>query len=101
MEYHNRLKNARIDKDLSQREVAEKIGTTQQQIYKYENGLQKMTIERLKQFCELYEISADYILGMKEGLSWPRTNSAKYNFLYQRILAFATLSQDPLAVFRS
>lgn len=72
MQYAQKLKEAREDKDMTQTEVANKIGTTQQQIYKYENGKQEMTINRLKEFCQLYEVSADYILGLPKGLSWPR-----------------------------
>ena len=66
MEYYEILKALRIDKDLSQADVAKALGTTQQQIYKYENGLQSMTVERLKQLCKLYEVSANYVLNLPE-----------------------------------
>lgn len=89
MDYYTRLKDARIDRDMSQTEVAKAIGTTQHQIYKYENGLQQMTVDRFKQFCTLYKVSADYILGLEKGLEWPREekrkhtdNCTKYTFLY-------------------
>lgn len=72
MEYYERLKQTREDKDLSQKEVANLIGTTQQQLYKYENGLQEMTVTRLKKLCELYQVSSDYILGLSKGLEWYR-----------------------------
>lgn len=72
MEIHERLKAIREDRDESQSEIAKVIGTTQQQIYKYEKGLQEMTISRLKTLCEYYQVSADYILGLPQGLSWPR-----------------------------
>lgn len=88
MDYYTRLKDARIDRDMSQTEVAKAIGTTQHQIYKYENGLQQMTVDRFKQFCTLYKVSADYILGLEKGLEWPREekrkhtdNCTKYTFL--------------------
>lgn len=72
MEIHERLKAIREDRDESQGEIAKVIGTTQQQIYKYEKGLQEMTISRLKTLCEYYQVSADNILGLPQGLSWPR-----------------------------
>ena len=72
MEIHERLKAIREDRDESQAEIAKVIDTTQQQIYKYEKGLQEMTISRLKTLCEYYQVSADYILGLPQGLSWPR-----------------------------
>lgn len=72
MEIYERLKAIREDRDESQAEIAKVIGTTQQQIYKYEKGLQEMTISRLKTLCEYYQVSADYILGLPQGLSWTR-----------------------------
>lgn len=72
MEYYERLKEVREDKDLTQKDVAILIGTTQQQLYKYENGLQDMTAPKLKKLCELYGVSADYILGLPKGSNWPR-----------------------------
>ena len=72
MEYNERLKQLREDADLTQRQVGEIIGTTQQQVYKYENGLQEMTAGRLAKLCRFYGVSADYILGLPKGLQWPR-----------------------------
>lgn len=72
MYYGTKLKETRIDLDLTQSEVAQKIGTTFQQIYKYESNQQEMTGTRLKELCSLYGVSADYILGLPKGLKWPR-----------------------------
>lgn len=72
MEYYQKLRDTRTDLNLSQSEVAKIIKTTQQQLYKYESGIQEMTVSRLKALCELYHVSADYILGLPKGLDWPR-----------------------------
>lgn len=72
MEYFERLKQTREDLDISQTSAAKAIGTTQQQLYKYENGLQEMTVSRLQKLCELYQVSADYILGISKDYRWPR-----------------------------
>ncbi len=72
MQYYERLKQVREDKEKTQKEIAEYLKTTRQQIGKYENGEQQMTVERLKEFCEYYSVSADYILGLPRGLDWPR-----------------------------
>ena len=72
MEYYDRLKALRDDKDLSQAEIATMLNTTQQQIYKYEKGIQEMSVSRLKILCEFYGVSADYILGLPKGLQCPR-----------------------------
>lgn len=72
MQTNEKLKALREDRDLTQENIATILGTTQQQIYKYEKGIQEMTISRLRTLCEYYDVSADYILGLPEGLAWPR-----------------------------
>lgn len=72
MQYYERLKEIREDKDITQREVADAIGTTKQQIYAYEKGINKMSVERLKELCLYYGVSADYVLGLPKGLRWYR-----------------------------
>lgn len=72
MQTNEKLKALRENRDLTQENIATILGTTQQQIYKYEKGIQEMTISRLRTLCEYYGVSADYILGLPEGLAWPR-----------------------------
>ena len=72
MQISERIKQMREDRDLTQAEIATILGTTQQQIYKYEKGIQEMTVGRLRSLCEFYGVSADYVLGLPEGLRWPR-----------------------------
>lgn len=72
MQYYERLKGIREDMDKSQTDIAQILNTTQQQIYKYENGKQEMTVSKLKALCLYYHVSADYILGLPRGLDWPR-----------------------------
>lgn len=72
MQIHERIKATRIDKDLTQDQVAKTLQTTRQQIYKYENGINDMTLSKLKDLCILYGVSADYLLGLPKNLEWPR-----------------------------
>lgn len=72
MDYRQKLKEIREDRDMSQREVAEILQTTRQQINKYENMQQEMTVPKFKTLCEFYKVSADYVLGLPNGLSKPR-----------------------------
>lgn len=72
MDYRQKLKELREDADISQAAIAQILGTTQQQIYKYESKQQEMTVPKLKALCEYYSVSADYLLGLPKGLLWPR-----------------------------
>lgn len=74
MQINERIKALREDKDLTQAYVSSKIEVTRRQYIRYEQGEQEMTVSRLKALCEFYGVSADYILGLPQGLSWPRTS---------------------------
>ncbi len=64
MDMHERLKAIREDNDDDQGSVARILGTTQQQISKYENGQQKMSIDRYVILAKHYNISLDYLAGI-------------------------------------
>lgn len=72
MPYSSRLKELRIDHDLTQDEIAKIVGCSRKQIIRYENGEQEMTISKLKCLCLYYNVSADYILELPKKLNWPR-----------------------------
>ena len=72
MQIHERIKAAREDNDILQKEIAEHIGVTERQIYRWENGLAEMGIYKLKAICLYYGVSADYILGLPDNLTKPK-----------------------------
>lgn len=72
MQINERLKEIREDADAKQADVAKAIEVTRRQYIRYEKGEQEMTISRLVKLCNYYGVSADYILGLPRGLSWPR-----------------------------
>lgn len=72
MEYYERLKEMREDKDLTLSEIANILGTSYQYYQKYEKGKHPIPVKHLATLCKFYGVSADYILGLPEGLRWPR-----------------------------
>lgn len=68
MELHDRLKAAREDADLTQAQT----GIARRQYIRYEQGAQEMGIAKLRALCLALDVSADYLLGLPRGLSWPR-----------------------------
>lgn len=72
MEFCDRLRQVREDADLTQADLAAILGTARQQIGKYETGRQDMTAAKLAALCRALGVSADYLLGLPRGLSWPR-----------------------------
>lgn len=63
-DFGERLKIARIAKGLNQRELAEKIGLTKQQITKYETGSSTPSYDVLKKICLELNTSANWLMGI-------------------------------------
>lgn len=70
--YQIRIKELRIDKDLSQEDIANFLGIKQTVYSRYETGKNDMKIEFLLKLAKFYGVSADYILGLPKNLKWPR-----------------------------
>ncbi len=70
--YTEILRELREDSDLTQAQVAAVLGTTQQVYARYEKGINELPVRHLRALCLLYGVSADYILGLPEGLKRPR-----------------------------
>lgn len=60
-----KLRLARKKSKMSQEEVAEKLNIARSNISKYEHDKLEPNIYTLKQFCEIYGITADYLLGIE------------------------------------
>lgn len=63
MQYTQRLKDLREDKDLTQEQAALLLGTNREQYRRYENGINEVKASFIIKACKLYNVSADYILG--------------------------------------
>lgn len=65
MDVIQNLKIIRAKKGYSQMDIAEVLGTTQQQYSKYENGQNEIPVRHVITLCKFYGISADWLLGLK------------------------------------
>ena len=72
MDYVDRLTVLREDHDIGQKEIAELLNCNQPAISKYETRTAKYSIEDIILLCKFYNVSADYILGLPEGLPYPK-----------------------------
>lgn len=68
-----RLKQVREDAGLSQLEFAEKINIGVSSYNAYENGKQIPRVDVIETICELFNVSADWLLGLNDGVSNIRT----------------------------
>ena len=63
--FSQKLKQARKDAGLTQQEVETMTGIKQQNLCKYESGKLEPNIETLGILCDLYYVSADWLIGTK------------------------------------
>ena len=60
------LRDMREDRDMTQRDVAEKLGVSTQQYSQYENGVNEIPLHRFAKLIEIFDVSADYLLGLTD-----------------------------------
>lgn len=65
MEFHERLKQLRVSKNLTQQQVAQALEMAVRQYQRYEHGERKPTYDTIIRLCHFFEISSDELLGLK------------------------------------
>lgn len=86
-----KLQELRVEKGISQAEIAAALGITQQAYSRYERGVSELGYTNLTKFANFFDVSIDYLLG----------NS---NFYYPDTVKNALLSEDEeelVALYRS
>lgn len=61
-----RLKELRVKRGLKLKDVAAALDVTIRSISRYEDGTREPSVEMIVKFCKLYEVSADYLLGLTD-----------------------------------
>jgi transcriptional regulator with XRE-family HTH domain len=61
--FSERLKELRVQKGLSQREMAKIFNISQVSYCKWEQGKTQTDFETLAKLCDFFDVSADYLLG--------------------------------------
>ena len=64
MDYRKRMRDLRVDRDLTQKEVGVVIQKSQQGYSHIEEGRAELKIEDLIRLCQFYKVSADYFIGL-------------------------------------
>ena len=68
---YKRLRDLREDRDLLQRQVAERLRCSQRVYCNYERGERDIPTDILIRLSEFYDVSVDYLLGLTNN---PRRN---------------------------
>ncbi len=65
--FGEKIKEFRLANGWTQKELAKKIEQAQSTIFYWEQNKQEPTITALKKLCEVFDVSADYLLGLSDG----------------------------------
>jgi len=64
MDYRERLRDIREDRDLTQAEIGRLLNKSQQGYSHIESGRAELKIDDLITLCRFYNLSADYVIGL-------------------------------------
>ena len=76
MDYRQRLREVREDRDLTQAEIGRVLHRSQQGYSHIENGRAELKIEDLVTLCRFYGLSADYLIGLSDDEAAARRENA-------------------------
>lgn len=63
MKFSERLTNLRVDGDMSQEQLSEKLNIKQPSYSQYETKRSEPSLMTLSKLCEIFNVSSDYLLG--------------------------------------
>jgi transcriptional regulator with XRE-family HTH domain len=66
MNMGNRLKSLRVEKKLTQKQVADRIGLAISAVSSYESGSRYPSYDVLIQLARIFHVTTDYLLGMTD-----------------------------------
>lgn len=61
-----KLKELRLSKNLTLKQVADAIGLTRNAISNYEANIREPSLSVLKSLCDFFDVSADYLIGRSD-----------------------------------
>lgn len=65
IDFGNTLKSLRIKNNLTQAQLAQKLGITKSVISAYENGIRMPSYDILISIAKVFKVTTDYLLGME------------------------------------
>jgi transcriptional regulator with XRE-family HTH domain len=63
-EIKNRIKELRKEKGLTQKQLAELVNKSVTGLASWEQGLSEPSVNDIRTLCKIFDVSADYLLGI-------------------------------------
>ena len=61
-----RIKELRKEKGLTQKQLAQLMSKSETGLASWEQGLSEPSVNDLRMLCKIFEVSADYLLGLED-----------------------------------
>ena len=66
LNFGERIRNLREDRDLTQSELGAQVNMTQRKISYNERGKYEPSIDDIVSLCKFFDVSSDYLLGLND-----------------------------------
>lgn len=66
MELSKRLKELRLERGLTLKQVSGALNMTLSAYSNYEQGIREPSVDTIKRICIFFEVSSDYLLGLED-----------------------------------
>ena len=96
-----RLKDIRIENDLTQTQMAKILNTTQTSYNRWENNVELISLKKLTKVCNYFNTSMDYLVGINRNNIGNGKHDLDYKIVGNNIRIFRkenNLSQKDLAI---
>ena len=72
LSFGEKIRLLRENRELNQTELGREVNMTQRKVSYLENDQYEPSVEDLKALCTFFNVSADYLLGFKKHLPYPK-----------------------------
>lgn len=66
MQFHERIRALREDNDIKQKDIAKLLNMNQRKVSRLETKATEPTPDEIIRYCKIFNVSADYILGLSD-----------------------------------
>lgn len=100
--YFNKIKYFRENNELTQKEIAKMLKTSQSNYSRWENGKELIPLEKLNMFCNIFKTNMDYVLGITKNNAFngiKSLNDLKIGFNLKKVRKDNNITQEQLSSF--
>lgn len=99
MDFSQIVKQLRLERGLTQQELANMVGLTKVTISQYETGKRKPSFEMIEALADVFHVDMNYLLGFTDKISRPSGNQTD-DKVYNKYLAMTLEEIDLINAYR-